>query len=384
MDIRVDTLHWPDIVMPLATAERSLGRLAHALETTTLHATWLWREMTRVSVLIAQASGYHARVDQLRLALIGAPLERDDHTPGLAAAKRIFLSAVPLFRKAHQTDSIESLWPQHWDPEGTNSENPAQADADETDQEATHHAQLLHLVDELAGFADDGRRPALINLLVDLRKQAARRNLPAQLVRIALPLALTKAGLVPKAAPGLLGGRRLPLGMSRASPVSKPLTDWLASALVELAKEADHSRKRLGELTRQHQACHATLAKAGLRKHARAPAALHLLAATPVLTIGLVAGHLGVSHVAAGQIVGRLAELGILVEPTSRSRHKVFVAGDLSTPALGEGDIDGPLAFSEPVARVDVDAIGATFDKLFGDLDRQTELAKSRLAKGAG
>ena len=188
---------------------------------------------------------------------------------------------------------------------------------------------LIALVREIAGFADDGRRPALINLLVDLRGHAAARRLPPPLMRLALPLALAEAGLLPKSAPGLLGGRRLPLGMSPASPEAKPLSDWLKSALEDLAKEAHQSHRRLMELMRQHQTWHARLADAGLRRHARAPKALDLLAATPVLSIGLVARHAGCSHVAAGKIIERLVEHGILIEQTSRSRHKIFIAGDL-------------------------------------------------------
>ncbi len=139
----------------------------------------------------------------------------------------------------------------------------------------------MALVRELAGFAHDGRRPA-------------------SLVRLALSLAIKEIGLLAKAAPGLLGGRRLPLGMSAGSAEAKPLTPWLVQALEDLAKEAEQAQKRLAELTRQHQAWHQALLKEGLRKHARAPAALDLLAATPVLSIGLVARHLGCSHVAAG------------------------------------------------------------------------------------
>ena len=382
MEFRVDKLHWPDIVVALATAERALGRLAHALEITPLHGTWLWRELVRVSVLVAQARGFHARVDHLRLALIGVPFERGDHTPGLADARRVFLSAAPLFRKTNETDSRSALWPRDWDPDGGSSEEIPPADRHEVDRGVADRAQLVHLVDELTGFAGDGRRPALINLLVDLREKAAERNLPPALVRITLPLALVKAGLVPKAAPGLLGGRRLALGMSRASPDARPLTPWLASALGELAREADLSRKRLAELTCQHQAWHKALSEARLRKHARAPAALDLLAATPVLTIGLVADHLDISHVAAGTIVARLVDLGILAELTSRSRHKVFIARDLSTPDRAGADVDAPLSLSEPVPAVDVDAVGATLDQLFGELDRQ--LARTRRAEGAG
>ncbi len=391
------------LLRPYGQAERALGRLAHGLEVSPLYATWMWREITRISVTISQASGYHAKIDRLRASLIGAPLEREDNTPGLAVAKRVFLASAELFREHHKTDSNFALWPRFWSgeppqadgsealhPDGRlpraddNHDGNRAGGVDGSAGEVHERDRLKALVRELAGFADDGRRPALINLFVDLRQHAATRHLSPQLVRIALPLALREAGLVPKAAPGLLGGRRLPLGFSRAIVSEEPLTDWLARALGELAKEADQSYRRLSALTSQHRAWHDALAGLGLRKHAKAPKALDLLAATPVLSIGLVARHLGCTHVAAGKVMERLAALGILIEQTSRSRHKLFVAGDLPERLHEEGTSDGPLVQSTPLRPVDLDALHATLDGVLADLDRQTELAKARLAEGAG
>lgn len=397
---RPDTVHWPDVVRPLASAERALGRLAQALETTPLHQAWLWREITRIAAAIAQNSGYLVSQDQLRMALIGAPVDPDDNTTGLAAAKRIFLAAAPLMRAHQQTDSKEALWPHFWAPEASEayeaSDTLSDDQADGADNRRSvdagapedvgragegERARLMVLVREIAGFADDGRRPALINLFVDLRRQAVARRLSPMLTRLALPLALVQAAVVPKAAPGLLGGRRLPLGMSRAAAEPMPLTDWLARGLNDLAEEARHSHGRLTELERQHRAWHGRLAEAGLRRHARAPAALDLLTATPVLSIGLVARHLACSTVAAGKIVERLVDLGILLAATSRSRHKVYIAGDLPQRPRGEAGADEPLAVSAPAPVVDVDAVGATLDGLFADLDRLNERTKTTLAE---
>jgi len=382
-----EILQWPLLARPYGQAEHALGRLAHALETTPLHATWLWREITRVAVTIAQAGGYQAKVDQLRMTLIGAPVDAHDNTSGLAAAKRIFLTATPLFCTGQSADSKGSLWPAFWEDEAgkdndrgwETSEGPDVAGEVALRQQGDHQRERLTiLAKELAGFADDGRRPALINLLVDLRHHATARRLPPHLLRLALPLALVEAGLVPKPAPGLLGGRRLPLGMSTASPEAKPLSDWLKSALKDLAKEADQSHRRLMELMRQYRAWHASLAAAGLRRHARAPKALDLLASTPVVSIGLVARHAGCSHVAAGKIIERFVGHGILIEQTSRSRHKIFVAGDLPSSSRAEVDLDQALAFSEPVTAVDVDALGATLDGLFADLERLNDRVEKR------
>jgi len=393
----IENIDWRALAAPLAKAERELGRLAHALDTTPLHATWLWREVTRAAVAIVQASGHLAKTDQLRLALIGVPVDLDDNTAGLAAAKRIFLTATPLFRESSQTDSETDLWPTFWHgdtPSGGEAPRPRDLppkdetlpDRDRAGEEARPQQgdQLMVLVRELAGFADDGRRPALINLLVDLRRHAAARRLPPHLVRLALPLALAEAGILPKPAPGLLGGRRLPLGMSRAVVSEKPLTDWLVQALNELAREANQSYRRLIELGRQHRSWHAALGGVGLRRHAKAPAALDLLAATPVLSIGLVARHLGCSHVASGKIVERLVATGILIEQSARSRHKIFIAGDLPTSTRSEADPDGPLSFSEPTPSVDVDALSATLNGLFADLDRLNQRTKERIKDGTG
>lgn len=398
----LETIHWPQLMRPLSAASIALGRLACALEATTLHPTWLWREITRVSVLIAQANGYHARVDQLRLALIGAPLERDQKTPGLAAAQRVFLASAPLFRKLRDVDSKVILWPSFWSEVGSEPAKAGRAprraehgsgleragevaaDRDPFGEEEPERDQLMKLVRDLSAFAEDGQRPALLNLLIDLKKHAATRKLPPPLVRIAMPLALAEAGLVPRAAPGLLGGRRLALGFSRAAPAEKPLSDWLRDGLDALAKEAEQSYRRLLELTRQHQAWHDALAKEGLRKHARVPKALDLLAATPVVSIGMVASHLSCSHVTAGRVVERLLALGILIEQTSRVRHKVYIAGDLPRESQGSGGLEGALSVSAPLRPVDVDALSPTLDDVFADLDRRAALTKARLSEEAG
>ena len=377
-----ETANLSILLRPYGKAERALGELTYALRITPLHSTWIWRELTRVSVIIAQIRGYRVQTGQLRLALIGAPLKRDDNTSGLAAAKRVFLAAEPFFRKASETDSSRRLLPIFWDDRDVEHGQDGLDASDRIEGAGdAERKQLQGLVRDLGGFADDGRRPALINLLIDLKKHAASpatKRLPTPLVRIALPLALAEAGLVPKAAPGLLGGVRLPLGMSRAVASDQPLIDWLKGGLEALADEANESCRRLLELERQHQAWHQALVKEGLRRHAKAPRALDLLTATPVLSIGLVARHLGCSHVAAGQVIGRLVGLGILIEQTSRSRHKVFVAGDLTAESRGETASSAPLSFSEPAPVVDVDAVSATLDGLFADLDRLNERAKER------
>ena len=383
-----ETINWLALARPYGQAERALGHLAQALETTRLHPAWLWRELIRLAPELAQASGFRVDQDQLRLAILGLPIDREDHTAGLAAAKRIFLAAVPLFQESPATDSAARLWPDFWHRDASSGSEPLQAEGGESEGE---RARLKAMATELTGLAEDGRRPALINLLIALRQRAtacrsqpADRSLPASLMRLALPLALHQAGLLPRAAPGLLGGRRLPLGMSQASGEPMPLTDWLSRGLAELGKEGKQSHRRLAELTRQHRAWHRALAAEGLRRRARAPQVLDLLTATPVLSLGLIARHAGCSHVAAGQIAERLVATGILIEQTSRSRHKLFVAGDLARAGRGKVDPTMPLALSEAMVPVDADGIAATLDGLLADLDRLNARTSDRLVEGAG
>ena len=94
-----------------------------------------------------------------------------------------------------------------------------------------------------------------------------------------------------------------------------------------------------------------------------------------------MARHAGCSTVAAGRIVERLMDLGILLAATSRSRHKVYIAGDLPQRPRGEAELDAPLAVSDPAPRVDVDAVGAMLNGLFADLDRLNERTKTTLAE---
>jgi len=63
--------------------------------------------------------------------------------------------------------------------------------------------------------------------------------LPTPLVRMALPLALAEIGVVPKAAPGLLGGARLALGMSQAAIAGQPLREAKDLGLHQLYRALD-------------------------------------------------------------------------------------------------------------------------------------------------
>lgn len=341
------------------------------------------------------------RADALMRQLAGLSVGLTEPGSGLAAARRLFVAAAPLLRTSRTTESetgLEELFQPLWgggppSADGNAPNGTLRGDGGEAPnpQHGAGEAKaLLALVSELSGFAGDGARPVLIDLLLDLRRQAVGRRLSPSLLRLILPLALHRAGLVPKAAPGLLGGR-LPFGAARLADEGLPVTPWLARALTALAREATLSARRLAELTRQHHAWRAHLAAAGLRGHARAPAILDLLAATPVLSATLVARHLGCTPQGAGLMLRQLADLGIVTERTSRSRFKIFLAGDLALAdrqrsSAGEAamDLEAPLAVSDPLPEIDVGGIEATLDGLFADLERLNIRATTRLAERRG
>jgi hypothetical protein len=313
------------------------------------------------------------------LTLAGIPLDPAEDDAGLAAARRSFLVAAPLFRTSPKVDSIEAhqeLFQPLWPSRRLDGRDKIEEEGDM----ATAEDRLRHMVRELVGFAGLETRPPLVDLLIELHRHETPRRLPPSLARLALPLSLHQAGLVPKAAPGLVGGR-----LSFQTAEGEPVTPWFGRALSTLAKEATGAERRLAELTRQHQAWHAVLRKAGLRGHARTPAVVDLLAATPVLSASLVAKHLGCTPQGAGSMLRQLVELGIVTEATPRARWKIYLAGDL-TLANDErsGAGEGALSFSEPLPEVDRDAMEATLDELFADLERLDRRAKATLTASGG
>lgn len=392
---RTDLPHLPALLRPLADASAALGHLACALETTRLHHAWLWRETARVAAKISQFSGHRVQIGRLVQALAGVPLEPAEDDAGLAAARRVFLTAVPLFQASSSVEStdvhrelFQPLWPldRGCGPEDGNGQDTACSDRnrpgvgdDKAADGVAAEDELRLFVHDLTDMAGLDSRPALLDLFLELRRHPATRRLPIGLARLALPLALHQAGVVPKAVPALIGGR-LPLRAGWSPAEEDAITPWLARGLAALAEEAADAGRRLGELVERHRSWHACLAEVGLRCHARSPVVLDLLAATPVLSASLVARHLGCTSQGAGAMLRRLAELGIVSEATSRARWKIYVAGDLKPPAVGEGEGECPLVPSAPAPEFDHDALEATLDGLFADLERLNLRTRKTLA----
>ncbi len=377
---RLETPFWPDLIGPLSEACLALGRLQYALKSTPLYQAWLWRETARASAKIGQNAGYRVSYEQLSQDLAGLPIERAGDGSGLAAAKRIFLTAIRLFREAsHPADSIipssellQPLW------SGCRAEDDQDGfRGDDKAHGAGAADQIKALVEILVSRARMTGIEPLVTLLQGLRDYRTRHLSPT-LVRLALPLAIHQMGLLPKPVPVLLGGR-LPLA-SASSLTGAGLTSWLARALTAFAKEADGASARLDDLTRQHRAWHDLLATSGPRRHSRAPMVLDLLTVTPVISASLVARHLGCTPQGAGLILGHLVDLGVLSVATERSRWKIFLASDLLLPehhAFREGEV---LSANCALPKLDHERIQQMLDGLLGDLDRAMNKTEAVMA----
>ncbi|MEZ5935920.1 MAG: hypothetical protein R3F54_29210 [Alphaproteobacteria bacterium] len=254
-------LQWQDLIGPLSEAMLALGQLRHALQDSPLHPAWLWRETARTSAKIAQNAGYRVTFDQLVRDLAGLPLDRSDDHGGVAAGRRIFLTAGRLFRAPDTADSIpaptELFQPILGLDPRIDGEEPGRGGSSAADPDADL-AALRDVVRAMVTAAQQAPTP-LIGLLEGMRSHRTRR-LSRTLARLALPLALDQAGLVPTSRRRCR--RRLPLGADGTSGVSQPGQPVVGAALAALAREADGACQRLDDLTRQHRARHAFTGRA--------------------------------------------------------------------------------------------------------------------------
>lgn len=97
---------------------------------------------------------------------------------------------------------------------------------------------------------------------------------------------------------------------------------WTAAFLDALAGEAADVLQMLFDLERAWFA--ARRAVAGRRRHSRAPAAVDLLAAAPLLSATTLAAALGISIKSALEILDTLVRDGVAVEVTGRAARRLF------------------------------------------------------------
>ena len=77
-----------------------------------------------------------------------------------------------------------------------------------------------------------------------------------------------------------------------------------------------------------------------------------------------------------------LADLGIVTEATVRTRWKIHLAGELALPDHSHDDEQPPLSFSDPAPAIGRDAIEATLEALFRDLERLENRTRKTLVGG--
>jgi hypothetical protein len=119
------------------------------------------------------------------------------------------------------------------------------------------------------------------------------------------------------------GTSRAPLPLTGAAALrADAARGWTAAFLDALAGEAADVLQMLFDLERAWFA--ARSATAGRRRHSRAPAAVDLLAAAPLLSATTLAAALGVSIKSALEILDALVQDGVAVEVTGRAARRLF------------------------------------------------------------
>ncbi len=97
---------------------------------------------------------------------------------------------------------------------------------------------------------------------------------------------------------------------------------WIPAFLHALAAEAAEALQLLLDLERAWLS--ARRAVAGRRRHSRAPAAIDLMAVTPLLSATSLAASLGIAVKNAGVLLAQFWAAGIAVEVTHRSKRRLY------------------------------------------------------------
>lgn len=116
----------------------------------------------------------------------------------------------------------------------------------------------------------------------------------------------------------------LPLTGARALGAEVPWgrDAWIPVFLDALAEEAACGLQRLAVLERAWFSARAAIA--GRRRHSRAPQAVDLLAAAPLLSATSLASGLGMAVKNATVLLDGLANIGVVVEVTHRAKRRLF------------------------------------------------------------
>jgi Fic family protein len=196
--------------------------------------------------------------------------------------------------------------------------------------------QLQAPLRDLEDFLQPDRSaPAVLSIVLRLAIAHAQfeaihpfRDGNGRVGRVLLPLMLAAEGYPPIYLAGYL--KRHQHAYYERLAGAQLRGDWLAWArfladgIVAAAREAAALAEAMLALKAEWQA-----ALAGLRADAAARHLPALLLGTPVVTVNLVRERLGVSFPAANAAVAALVERGILAQPVTRGRNRVFAASAL-------------------------------------------------------
>jgi hypothetical protein len=275
----------PALAASLARAAAAFARLDQALGSHPLRQAFLYR--ARLDAVRRQTAVDGLAIDPWHLAAVleGFRLRMD-------GALRIIDRGAVLDAARHALDLHQWLVAPDFDQEGDvqQAERCLAAQAGGTPLLAAAHG-MRQWID---GDGQGGARPP---------------------IRAALIRFWTREKLLPAPVP-LTGARALQPDTPWDAAV------WIPAFLAALAGEAEDSRQLLMDMERAWFTARATVA--GRRRNSRAPAAVDILAAAPLVSATSLAAGLGMAVKNAAALLDAFCAAGITVEVTHRSKRRLF------------------------------------------------------------
>jgi hypothetical protein len=275
----------PALAASLARAAAAFARLDQALGSHPLRQAFLYR--ARLDAVRRQAAVDGLAIDPWHLAAVleGFRLRMD-------GALRIIDRGAVLDAARHALDLHQWLVAPDFDQEGDvqQAERCLAAQAGGTPLLAAAHG-MRQWID---GDGQGGARPPIRAALIRFWTRE-------KLLRVPVPLT---------------GARALRADTSWDAAV------WIPAFLAALAGEADDSRQLLMDMERAWFAARAAVA--GRRRNSRAPAAVDILAAAPLVSATSLAAGLGMAVKNAAALLDAFCAAGIAVEVTHRSKRRLF------------------------------------------------------------
>jgi hypothetical protein len=311
----------PDVAAALAHAAAAIARLDQALVAHPLLPAFLYR--ARLEAVRRQAAVDGAAIDPWHLAAVLEGLRlRMDHALRIVDRGAIFAAA------RHALELHQWLVAPDFDQEGAIQRAEAALGAGQGTT-LLAAATGLHAWLAAADPGDGGGRAAGRAAMV--RFWTGHRLLRA-------PIPLTGAAALRPDTPWAIDA-------------------WVPAFLHALAAEADDGLQLLIDLERVWFAARSSLARR--RRHSRAPAAVDILAAAPLVSATSLAAGLGMAVKNAAALLADFCDHGIAVQVSHRAKRRLFGLAGLAPlreattaprrPEPGRGRGRPPLATEEPM-----------------------------------